>query len=164
MTIGKYLALCIGLFSVVLSAGEERRAPSGLELLDFKVCGKVFHLEVANTDSSRQKGLMERDRLGDDEGMIFVFSGEQERSFWMKNVLIDLDILFFNNDGQFVSGAKMTPDSPLVQDMFKKRWLSKGPARFVVEVAGGTFEGLETKQNFSSCILEPLSDFAPMSK
>lgn len=147
------------IFFWAFDLNAERRAPSGLAVRDFMVCGKLFHLEVADQDSSRQKGLMNRKNLDADKGMIFVFPDSKMRSFWMKNVLIPLDILFFDSNGSFVSGEHMTPDSPLIQDMFKKKWLSKNPAQFVVEVAGGTFKSLADSEDLNTCRLEAVDDF-----
>ena len=62
--------------------------------------GKQFYylLELAATPAARQKGLMNRYDLGSDDGMLFVWPGEDHRSFWMKNTPISLDILFFSSE------------------------------------------------------------------
>src|SRR3954471_21933201 len=61
--------------------------------------GKPFTLEVADTDANRQYGLMRRDSMPADHGMIFVFGDERERGFWMKNTRIPLDIVYVNAAG-----------------------------------------------------------------
>ena len=55
---------------------------------------KKITLEVADTDTKRQLGLMFRDSLDENQGMIFLFNKPREVSFWMKNVKIPLDMLF----------------------------------------------------------------------
>ena len=62
--------------------------------------GNQFYylLELAATPAARQKGLMNRYDLGKGEGMLFVWQGEDYRSFWMKNTPISLDILFFSSE------------------------------------------------------------------
>ncbi|MEA3307549.1 MAG: DUF192 domain-containing protein [Elusimicrobiota bacterium] len=57
-------------------------------------------VEVASDAKSRQKGLMFKKKLKQDEGMLFVFENNLEKYFWMKNTFIDLDIIFL--DGDFI--------------------------------------------------------------
>src|SRR3954466_2735649 len=71
--------------------------------------GKTFPLEVADTDANRQYGLMRRDSMPADHGMIFVFGDERERGFWMKNTRIPLDIVYVNAAGKVVSVKQMKP-------------------------------------------------------
>ncbi len=63
-----------------------------------QVCFKdrCFFIEVAQTLEERQRGLMFREELDRDKGMLFIFPVEQEASFWMKNTLIPLDIIWLN--------------------------------------------------------------------
>ena len=63
-----------------------------------KICinNKCFIVEIANTPEERTKGLMNRERLDEDKGMLFVFNKEKKYSFYMKNTLISLDIIWIN--------------------------------------------------------------------
>lgn len=65
-----------------------------------------FFVEVAQTPEERQKGLMFREELDRDKGMLFVFSQEQQASFWMKNTLIPLDIIWFDGNKEVVFISK----------------------------------------------------------
>ena len=69
-----------------------------------KVCinNKCFIVEIADTLEQRTKGLMNRQSLAQDKGMLFVFDQEANHSFWMKNTLIPLDIIWINKDKQVV--------------------------------------------------------------
>lgn len=63
-----------------------------------RVCfeNNCFNVEIAETDSERSRGLMFREKLDLDKGMLFIFEEEGEYSFWMKNTLIPLDIVWIN--------------------------------------------------------------------
>ena len=103
--------------------------------------GHRFQLEVARTPSERARGLMERASLPEDAAMLFVFEREEYLSFWMKNTLIPLDILYLNAQGVVVDVQTMhtqtgSPESEL------KLYLSAQPARFAVEMNAGRAEAL----------------------
>ncbi|MBI3619087.1 DUF192 domain-containing protein [Candidatus Peregrinibacteria bacterium] len=68
----------------------------------------TLHVEFARTEQERMAGLMNRQTIGND-GMLFLFDHPQELSFWMKNTLMPLDVLFFDGDGAFVSVQEMQP-------------------------------------------------------
>jgi uncharacterized membrane protein (UPF0127 family) len=91
----------------------------------------AFHAEVAATKAAREIGLMYRKDLGDDEAMLFVFPAEGERSFWMKNTYIELDIIFVNAGKKIVSVVERAV--PLTETARK----SAAPAQYVVEIRGG---------------------------
>jgi uncharacterized membrane protein (UPF0127 family) len=88
-------------------------------------------LEVASTPAAMERGLMYRTSLPDDAGMLFVFPQDDDHSFWMKNTLIPLDMLFIARDGRIVG---IHPNAvPL-----STAQISVGtPSAFVLEVNGG---------------------------
>ena len=59
-------------------------------------------VEIADTDAKRSRGLSGRSFLGDYEGMLFIFSEDVNNPFWMKDMLIPLDIIFINSEGEIV--------------------------------------------------------------
>ena len=62
---------------------------------------KIFNVEIADTEYSRNKGLMWREYIPNGTGMLFVWEREAYRNFWMKNTPSSLDILFFDKDGKY---------------------------------------------------------------
>lgn len=96
-------------------------------------------VEIADTQQERMQGLMYREDLPEGTGMLFVFEEEQLRSFWMKNTLIPLDIIFFDAEGQFVSSQTMYPCTAEASSDCTQ-YPSRGPAMFALEVPQGFVE------------------------
>jgi len=107
--------------------------------------GVVFEVELATTPQERAKGLADRKELCDQCGMLFIFDKKDYHSFWMRNTLIPLDIIWLDEDWQVVDfiawaqpqGARSLSDLPVYQP--------KKMAQFVLEVPGGTTKRI---QNF----------------
>jgi len=96
----------------------------------------TFHCELADTDAERSMGLMYREELEPDRGMLFVFDNPQNVSFWMKNTCIPLDIIFINEDGIVVNILEAYPE-PGVPDGSLTRYDSASPVKWVLEVNQG---------------------------
>ena len=97
-----------------------------------KVClnEKCFFVEIADTDSERQRGLMGLELLKENEGMLFVFPEEGEYSFWMKNTLISLDIIWIDENFQIVNIETAVP----CHEEFCENYIPKGKSLYVLEV------------------------------
>lgn len=88
-------------------------------------------IEIADTDSARVRGMMQRSSFPEMSGMLFIFPNEEPRSFWMANTPLALDIIFVDSDSQIVDIHRYTrPLSP-------ENVVSQKPARFVLEVPAG---------------------------
>lgn len=112
---------------------------------EVKVAGQAFHCRISADDATREKGLGGVASLGPGEGMIFVFADSRERSFWMVDCIMDIDIAFIDPTG-FVTAVHTMPKEPLrgegeSEDTYYsrlRRYPSSGPAQFALEVAPGT--------------------------
>ena len=91
----------------------------------------TIDIEIADTDSARTRGLMQRSTLAENTGMLFIFPTIGPQSFWMANTQISLDILFADNDSAIVDIHRYT--RPLSSDNVGGEHMS----RFVVEVPAG---------------------------
>ncbi|MCA9493355.1 MAG: DUF192 domain-containing protein [Myxococcales bacterium] len=108
-------------------------AGSGLPVHTLDVSGNKVRAELAFTDQSRQNGLMNRDSMGADDGMLFIYRDEAIRGFWMKDTRIPLSIAFANRHGEIVKIADMTPFD-------QSRVSSLAPAMYALEMNKGWFE------------------------
>jgi uncharacterized protein len=111
--------------------------------LSIKSGAKVhkFTVEVARTEADQARGLMFRDKLADDAGMIFPISPQRVASFWMKNTLIPLDMIFIRADGTIARIAAETVPYSLEP-------VSSGePVAAVLEIRGGRAGELGIAEN-----------------
>ncbi len=91
----------------------------------------VVNVEVAATNAKRELGLMYRRHLDEQAGMIFLFKQPQHLTFWMKNTLIPLDMIFAGSDGQIVGIVENA--APLSESIDAV----DGDSQYVLEVNGG---------------------------
>jgi uncharacterized membrane protein (UPF0127 family) len=94
----------------------------------------VISVEIADTPESRQRGLMFREHLAANEGMVFLFDESGFYPFWMKNTLIPLDMIWLDEQKRVVSVAHSVP--PCKADPCPN-FSPTGNAIYVVEVASG---------------------------
>lgn len=116
--------------------GSSAQSPAGLDVIPLTVTqgGTVhrFTVEVARTTEEQAQGLMYRTELAPDRGMLFPFPQPKFASFWMRNTLIPLDMIFIRADGSIDRIAENTvPQS-------EEPVASGGEVSAVLELAGGT--------------------------
>ena len=138
------IILCIALF---LSACKEQKQNIESTEVPFKKEGTLtiykaatdsivttLNIEIADTDYDVQTGLMYRNSMQKNQGMLFVFPTMQERFFYMKNTRIPLDLIYLDNHKQIVSfqeNAKPFDETSLP---------SRVPAQYVLEINAGLSE------------------------
>lgn len=127
----------------VRASDAKRKYPlDTLPRAEVTIAGHTFQVWVAHAaDPARpnvlQEGLMyvPSEEIGDDEGMLFVFTDERVRGFWMLNTIAPLDIAYARMNGQIVTIAHMPPQT-------LQTFSSIEPAMFALEVKQGTFARL----------------------
>lgn len=123
-----FLYATLLMFPFLLGGCES--SPAGLPMTSMQIGGETFHIEIAATDSSMERGLMKRDSMPEDHGMIFIFPDEAVRAFWMKNTRFPLDILFLDRHGVIVSIHQMEPYD-------ERETSSDAPAKYAIELNRG---------------------------
>ncbi len=96
------------------------------------VGAKTLRVEIADTPSTRQTGLMNREILAEDEGMLFIFDSPSLHCMWMKNTPLDLDVAFINAEGRIVNIHSMWAQTTDLH-------CAKRPATMALEVNRGWF-------------------------
>ena len=93
-----------------------------------KIGSKTYQIEIAADDATREHGLMERDSMPADHGMIFVFAEPQEQHFWMHHTRFPLDIIFVDSHDKIISISTMKAYDEHNTD-------SNGPAKYAIELS-----------------------------
>jgi uncharacterized membrane protein (UPF0127 family) len=113
-------------------ADAQTRAQPPLPTVKLSAGIHVITAEVATTHTSRQTGLMFRERLAPNQGMLFVFEGKWPQCFWMRNTPLPLTIAFIEDDGTIVQLADMNPFD-------ENNHCSERPVRYALEMEKGWF-------------------------
>jgi len=103
-----------------------------------EIRGQRFTVEVADSFEERERGLMFRDELAKDNGMLFIHDNEETQAYWMKNTHIPLDILYFNKDRKLVSAQERVPACSAGDRC--PPYASEGAALYVLELNAGSVE------------------------
>lgn len=104
-----------------------------------EVAGERYFVEIADDPESRARGLMFRDDLERDQGMLFVWRQAEPRAFWMRNTRIALDIVYIGPDLRIVAWSL---DTPPCRTRNCPNYPSGRPAQYVLEVRAGEMERL----------------------
>ena len=118
---------------LILTFESESAFPNEQTFILLTLKEKKIRVEVARTEREKAKGLMFRESLGKDEGMLFIYDREEMLSFWMKNTRIPLSIAFIDQQGRIVDIQDMEPFSLRTR-------VSARPAQYALEVNQGWFK------------------------
>ena len=108
------------------------------EIVSITVGNDIYHIEVARTREEQSRGLMYRESLGTDEGMIFIYEEDRKLSFWMKNTYIPLSIAFVAKDGIIKEIHQLKPESLTPVK-------STHSVRYALELPSGSFKRSNVK-------------------
>ena len=125
---------CIVFLAAALQAAALEKFPTS----QVKIGSHPLKVELAVSEAQRMQGLMHREKLGANDGMLFVFDEPAYQSMWMKNTLIPLSVAFIDGDGVILNILDMEPHT-LTPNM------SAGPARYAIETNKGWFAARQLK-------------------
>lgn len=129
------LRAALALFAIALTlpaAAQNAAATKPLPVVTVKIAGHALRAEVVTTPELRARGLMFREKLGKNDGMLFIFDEPGYHSMWMMNTFIPLSVAFLDGEGRILNIEDMQPktlDSHVAQ----------GPARYAIETNLGWF-------------------------
>jgi hypothetical protein len=119
--------------SAPTAAPTSTPVPAAANTIPLYIGEHVLQVELATTPEERAQGLMFREDLPSNGGMLFVFPSSLPRAFWMQNTPLPLSIAFLDEEGRILNIAQMEPLDP------GPRYHSAGPARYALEVHQGWF-------------------------
>lgn len=137
------MKIIVALFMSLVALASESGEPT-YNTRKIHVAGRAVTAEIADTPDRRSHGLMFRQKLPDDHGMLFVFEGEEPLGFWMKNTLIPLSIGFFDKDKRLIDTQEMVPASAV--EVNPKVYNSSAPAMYALEMPKGWFAHHQIKK------------------
>jgi len=123
---------------LLLAAAAHAVAQQKFGTAQIKVGSHPLKVEVAVTDPQRMQGLMHRETLGKNDGMLFIFDEPAYQSMWMKNTLIPLSVAFLDSDGVILNILDMEPQS-------LDTHMSAGPSIYAIETNRGWFAARKIK-------------------
>ena len=118
--------------AALLAAPLAPSADAGARTAQVKIGKHPLKVEVVANDEQRARGLMFREKMGRNEGMLFVFDEPAYQSMWMKNTLIPLSVAFLDSNGVILNIRDMQPQA-------LDTHTSAGPALYAIETNKGWF-------------------------
>lgn len=129
------VAFCL---SISTPASAKESAAAALPTITLKAGGQSVRAEVAASEERREKGLMFREKMGKNEGMLFIFPQPGYHAMWMQYTPLPLAVAFMDERGRIVSIHEMKPFTETTHQ-------AAGPARYALEMNGGWFSANKVK-------------------
>lgn len=120
-----------------VKAPVESSTETGPQRKKIKVAGREITVEIADTDSKREQGLMYRTSMPENEGMLFIFEFERPLTFWMRNTRIPLSIAYIDANKKILNIHEMVPAPD--SEPHPKLYPSEGSALYALEMNKGWF-------------------------
>ena len=120
-------------FLIASTAWAQNAPQTDLTRTQLQAGMHLIQVQIAQTPQERATGLMHRQEMPANEGMLFIFEHPAEQCFWMKNTLLPLTAAFVAEDGSIVNLADMQPQS-------LESHCSAKPVRYVLEMHKGWFD------------------------
>lgn len=138
-------ALSTGLFAVAALAAPMHRVSDSRLVPIQTPAGITIQAEIADTPQKRATGLMYRDHLKKDHGMLFVFQEPQAWTFWMKNTKIALDLIWLDGKKRVIYIERNVPICTRTDESCPQ-YRPNDDALFVLEIAGGTVDSYKIEK------------------
>jgi uncharacterized protein len=143
----RLLPLVLLLSAAMIASGCQRE-----ERERITIRGETLLMELAVSHDQRTRGMMFRDSFPEDGGMLFVFPDVDYRYFWMKNCIIDMDVIFLDPRGVVTAAHRMTVEEPrraheserAYEDRLRT-YPSRLPAQFAIELPAGSIDRLRVQ-------------------
>ncbi len=124
------------IWALLMGASAAQTFEKGVARITQEGREAVLPVEIARTPEARAQGLMGRERLGANAGMLFVYEGDARRFFWMKNTRIPLSLAFIDKSGEVLEIIHLQPHRPGTRI---PSYRSRNKVRWVLEVNQGWF-------------------------
>lgn len=155
----RFLPLAMAMLVAAAAGGtDDQKKPEqkGPPTEKVVIGAETFKLQIAADPKSRIRGLMQRTKIEDHGGMLFVFRNSMRRSFWMKNCLVDIDLVFLDRRGRIVALHKMKVQPPRRKTESEgayhrrlKSYPSHRRSQFAIELKAGSIDRLKLKRDKS---------------
>lgn len=151
--VGLLVVFVLAMGFITFNDDKKQDDAKGLPKQEIVIGGEKFKLEVAADVETRSRGLMGRKKIDEHGGMIFIYRKSDLLSFWMKNCLTDMDIMYLDRTGKIVAMHEMKKEQPKRADETLSQYenrLKSYPsgklARYVIELKPGSNKRLKLKE------------------
>ena len=142
-------AAIIGIAGIVSLPSEVKLQQVDFPVGTIKIDNIVLSVKIADTDANMARGLMFEEKLPYDKGMLFVFDKPETRSMWMLNMQFNIDVIWFDDNGNVVSIDRNVPPCMTTVEIFvcKENGVSSDNAQYVLEVTAGFVDKFEITED-----------------